>query len=36
MKWLGQSYEIRINESSETEGIEAVQDARAKENVNDE
>ena len=35
MKWLGQSYEIRINESSETEGIGAVQDARAKENVND-
>jgi quinol monooxygenase YgiN len=36
MKWLGQSYEIRINESSGTEGIQAVQDARAKENVNDE
>lgn len=36
MKWLGRSFEIRINGSSGTEGLEAVQAARAKEDVNDE
>jgi len=33
---LGESYEIRINESSRTEGIETVQAAQAKKDVNDE
>ncbi len=36
MKWLGQSFEIQINGSSGTEGLQAVQAARAKEDVNDE
>ncbi len=35
MKMLGESYEIRINEGSRTEGMEAVQAARSKEDVND-
>lgn len=35
MKLLGESYEIRINEGSRTEGMEAVQAARLKEDVSE-
>ena len=35
MKLLGESYEVRINEGSRTEGMEAVQAARLKEDVSE-
>ena len=33
MKWLGRTYEIRINDGSQTEGLGAVQTARSKEGM---
>ncbi len=35
MKLLGETHEIRINDGSQTEGLEAVQVARSKESTSD-